>query len=290
MKKGSLFIIFSLILSCFILFSGTRHHGRKNHWKEHIREVGGEKETVFYFVQNSVRKADLEKGIMEGKVEGRWRKFKSISLPEEFLDWSFSKRIETIEGIKTMKMPGLAGPHNAIVASHGMVRKDSMYSINNAVKGVGFLPKKDKLKDVIKHLTETCAGPMEEKLEYLISMYKDGKELFDIDKQVSLELYSAPDFETHSFLNAMTDPGVAIVFLDIPSYELRCITYMIHPDNPNLTDYEKDIVQYINLIHSYFHGEFPKDYIAVVYYVVEVFNNTPGKRDGLGQKVMPKIP
>ena len=189
-----------------------------------------------------------------------------------------------------MEMPELAGPHNAIVASHGVTRKDSMYSINNAVKGVGFLPKKEKIKEINKHLRKTKDNPMEEKLEYLLSMYKQGKELFDLDKQVSLELYSRPEFETHSFLNCMEDPGVALVFLDIPSYELRCIAYLLHPDNPNLTEYEKDIVEYINLIHSYFHGKFPQDYIAVVYMVVEVFNNTPGKPDGLGQKVKPKLP
>ncbi len=289
MKKGNLLTVIVIFFISVFLFSGIEHHGKKNYWKEFSTEKDGKKEIASYFIQDSVRKVNAVEGTMEAKVEGKWKKFKTVPLPDGFLEWSFNKRIETIEGIKKMDMPELAGPHNAIVASHGLVRKDSMYSINNAVKGVGFLPKKEKIKETIKHLQDTKNSPMEEKLEYLISMYKQGAELFDIDKQVSLELYSVPQFETHSFLNCMEDPGVALVFLDIPSYELRCIAYMIHPDNPNLTDYEKDVVEYINLIHSYFHGEFPQMYIAVVYYVVEVFNNTPGKKDGLGQKVVPKL-
>ena len=68
------------------------------------------------------------------------------------------------------------------------------------------------------------------------------------------------------------------------------LQYSANPDNPNLTDYEKDVVQYINQIHSYFHGKFPQDYIAVIYFVVEVFDNSPGRKNAMGQKIKPKLP
>ena len=55
----------------------------------------------------------------------------------------------------------------------------------------------------------------------------------------------------------------------------------------NLTDYEKDVVEYINLIHSYFHGEFSKDFIAVIYNVIEVYNSSPGRKEGMGKKMVP---
>ncbi len=291
MKRRKLLVcLLSLLIFTVVVFSGEEHHGTKNYWKEYKKTVDGKEVSVKYFQHKTVKKIDFENKTLNAKVERKWRKFNVIDLPDGFLNWSFNKRIATIEGIKKMEMPGLAGPHNAIVASHGMRRKDSLYSINNAVKGVGFIPKKEKIKGIIEHLRKTLDSPMEEKLDYLISMYKGGKDLYDVDKQVSLELYTVPQFETHSFLNCMEDPGVSLVFLDIPSYEVRAITYFLDPNNPNLTDYENDIVQYINLIHSYFHGKFPKDYTAVVYFVVEVFNNTPGKKDGLGQKVKPIIP
>jgi hypothetical protein len=86
----------------------------------------------------------------------------------------------------------------------------------------------------------------------------------------------------------MTDPGVSIVFLDFPSYELRCITQLIHPKDPKLTKYEKNVVEYINRIHDYFHGESPRQSIGVIYHVIEVFDNTPGK--ARGQRIIPSMP
>jgi len=122
----------------------------------------------------------------------------------------------------------------------------------------------------------------------LESLYNNGKEIYDRTKQVSLELYSTPNFETHSFLNQMTDPGVSIVFLDFPSYELRCITQLLHPKDPKLTKYEKNVVEYINRIHDYFHGASPRKSIGVIYHVIEVFDNTPGR--ARGKRVVPSMP
>ena len=115
-------------------------------------------------------------------------------------------------------------------------------------------------------------------------MYNEGDKLFDRTKQISLELYATPEFETGTFLNQMANPAVAIVFLDMKSFELKAIAQMLHPDDPKLSDYEKQVVEYANLIHSYFHGEFDRMFIAVVYHVIEIYDNSPGK-GGKGARI-----
>ncbi len=245
-----------------------------------------------WFRQNNIDLKKIDSGVIRAKVEGNWREFKIVNLPEGFLKWNFSRRIGQLQKIRELLkdpqagMPEIAGPHNGIVASHGLKRQDAEFSINNAVKGMGWLPRKEKLPDLINLLQQTKNDSTERKIALLESLYEKGTEIFDLTKQTSLELYSNPGFETHTFLNQMTDPGVAIVFLDLPkSYELRCIVQMLHPDDPNLTDYEKQIVEYVNLVHDYFHGESPQRSIAVIYHVIQVFDNSPGK--WRGQRVAP---
>ncbi|MBL7136118.1 MAG: hypothetical protein ISS81_05950 [Candidatus Marinimicrobia bacterium] len=238
------------------------------------------------FQQKIVDMSKYSEGIIKAKVEGKWKEFKIEELPDKFIEWNIKRRFETIEKIKKMQPPSLDGPHNAMVASHGRKRSDSQFSINNAVKGTGFIPKEENLKAIIKQLNSTIDNPFEKKIAILESFYENGDSIFDRTKLVSLELYSTPKFETQTFLNQMTDPGVALVFLDIPTFKIKSIAQLLHPDDPELTDYEKDVVEYINLIHSYFHGEFPKMFIAVLYHIVEVYDSSPG-RGGKGIKIVP---
>jgi hypothetical protein len=267
-------LILPLVLSCKMAKTKTQEH---KFWQK-----GG------YFVQTNIDLKNYDKGIIRAKVENSWQDFKVQQLPDAFLDWDFQRRLETVEQIKKGEMPELAGAHNGMVASHGLKRKDAYYSINNAVKGMGFLPKQEKLEQTLNLLKSTFDSSDTKKFAILESLYKNGKETFDLTKQVSLELYSTPDFETHTFLNEMTDPGVAIVFLDFPSYELRAITQLIHPANPNLTAYERNVVDYINTIHDYFHSRSPRPSIGVIYHVIEVFDNSPGQAKGV--RIVPPLP
>lgn len=238
------------------------------------------------FQQKTVDISKYSEGIIKAKVEGKWQEYKIEELPDKFMEWNIKRRFETIEKIKKMQPPSLDGPHNAMVASHGRKRSDSQFSINNAVKGTGFIPKKENIKAIIKQLNSTIDNPFEKKIAILESFYENGDSIFDRTKLVSLELYSTPKFETQTFLNQMTDPGVALVFLDIPTFKIKSIAQLLHPDDPELTDYEKDVVEYINLIHSYFHGEFPRMFIAVLYHIVEVYDSSPG-RGGKGIRIVP---
>ena len=240
-----------------------------------------------HFVQKTVDASRLDENIIRAKVEGEWQEFTLTDFPEIFITWNFKRRIETIEGIAAGNMPSLDGPHNGIVATYGYKREDSKFKVNNAIKGCGFLPRKDKIKEIIQLLKDTNEEHFMKKLDILIGLYAGADSIFDMNKQVSLELYAVPERGTQTFLNQMTDPTSVIVFMDIPTFKLKTIAYLLHPQNPYLTDYEKDVVEYINMVHSYFHGEFSKDFIAVVYNVIEVYNSSPGNKNSRGTLIVP---
>jgi len=274
-------LTFAVIMAQMTKETKNLEHAQVNYW---LKTADGKD----YFHQANIDLKNYEKGIIKAKVDGKWQEFTIRELPEKFMEWSIKRRLETIARIRKNEMPELAGAHNGMVASHGLRRLDSRFTINNAVKGMGFLPKPEKLEAILNLLTATFNDSIDKKIAILESLYHNGKEIFDRTKQVSLELYSTPEFETHTFLNQMTDPGVSIVFLDFPSYELRCITQLLHPNDPRLSEYEQNVVKYINKMHDYFHGESPRQSIGVIYHIIEVFDNTPGK--ARGKRVVPTMP
>ncbi len=240
-----------------------------------------------YFQQDCVITPQPGDEVIKAKIDGKWNEYQLVEFPEKFMEWDIGKRIETLDRFMNMQPPELAGPHNGIVATYGYKRDDTQFKLNNAVKGMGFLPKAEKLPEMIKIMEDTKDSSFVKKLETLRFFYTHVDSLFDLDRQVSLELYSVPEFETQSFLNQMTYPVSTIVFLDIPSYKLKTITRLLHPDDPDLTDYEKLVVRYINDVHSYFHGQFPRDYPAAIYFVTEIFDNSPGRSDAMGRRIVP---
>ncbi|HTY08879.1 MAG TPA: hypothetical protein VMF29_06920 [Candidatus Edwardsbacteria bacterium] len=241
-----------------------------------------------YCRQDDIDLAKIGQGTVRAKVDGKWQTFTLRQLPDKFLDWNFRERLRTIETLKKGGMPNFAGPHSGMVASHGFRRDDGQFTINNAVKGMGFLPTKEHLAGLLAELEASKDSSEEYKFGWLTKLYTERKDWLDPTKQVSLELYATPEFATHTFLNQMTDPGVSIVFLDMMSFELRAITQLLHPDDPKLTEYDKQVVAYVNGIHDYFHGASPRPSIVAVYHVVEVFDNTPGR--GRGKRVVPPLP
>ncbi len=253
------------------LFGGELEHGKINFWKGNT------------FTQSNVDMGKYGEGIIKAKINGKWGEYVIRELPQEFIDWNIGSRLKGLEKMKKGEMPSLAGPHSASIASYGGGRLDTRFTINNAVKGLGFVPKKDKIAGIIARLEETKKETMSEKLERLEGLYKE-ENLLDRTKQVSLELYTQKDFETHTFLNIMANPSISAVFLDMPSYEIRAITRLIHPVDESASRVERDIAHYINLVHDYFHGESPRKSIAMIFHVIEVFDNSPRKR---GIRVIP---
>lgn len=121
---------------------------------------------------------------------------------------------------------------------------------------------------------------MEEKVQFLKDLYSD-RSNFDTTKLVSLELYSTPTFETHTFINLMHNPVTSLVFLDSKSYEVRGVGQLVDHSGGESLDYASQIVEYTNIAHSYFHGEFPRMFPGILVHVLETFDNTPGTGRGV---------
>ncbi len=237
-----------------------------------------------FFRQKTVDTTNVQNGVIKARIDGKWQEYRIISLPKKFVDWNMKSRLKTLKEIEKGKMPEWAGPHSGSVASYGVGRQDSRFTLNNAVKGIGFVPHPEFIKDRIRNMEETIKSSMLEKLIFLQSIYQE-RDKIDFTKQVSLELYTTPNFKTHSFLNLMENPLATIVFLDIPSFELRTICKIVHPKDKNVAEFEMDIVKYTNLVHSYFHGKFTRAFPALIFYVIEVFDNTPGEMEGMGKRI-----
>ena len=257
-----------------LAFAGKWEKGKANLW------------TGKTFKQTNVDMGKYKNGIIRAKVNGSWADYKIQKLSNAFIEYNLKSRREGLDNIKAGRMPNIGGPHAGAVATYGGTRLDSQVTINNAVKGIGLAPKAERIEAAMKTLKDTVEKPMPEKLDILKSFYED-PDFVDWTKQTSLELYTQPDFETHTFLNLMENPISSVVFLDVPSYEIRAITRLIHPEDKSASSEEKNLLEYVNLIHSYFHGEFKIKFTLMVFHVIELFDNSPGKMKGI--RVVPGL-
>ena len=239
-----------------------------------------------FFVQENVDTASLEKSIIRSKVDGIWRDFVVVSMPMRYIRWSLGHRIARLENLAQSLIDHreLAGPHNACVATYGGSGRDSAVSLNTAFKGMGFVPRKERIGATIQEIeTEKeriesrengdFMAIMAEKTNVLRKLYGD-VDLFDSKKQISMELFTTPHYMTHTFLNMMANPIASFSFLAYPTFELRAIPQLLHHRNPALTEYERQMVAYVNLIHSFIHGQ-EETHIACVYHIIEVYDDTP---------------
>lgn len=275
------FLYSSASAAACTLFGRLSHGAEKLQERFRIRQSRFWKGDVFH--QDNVDASRIEEGTIRARIEGKWQSFTLRTFDEAFMEWNIKDRLANLEEMREGRMPDWSGAHNAAVATYGRNRGDSRFHLNNAIKGTGLCPKHERLEELITRLSETRDKPHQEKFTVLESMYKD-TDLWDRRMLVSLELYSKPDFETHTFLNQMENPVSTIVFLDIPSYELRTIARLCHPEDPELLEPEKRIVTYINTIHTYMHSHFKDSVPAVVYHVIEEFDNSPAGRGGQGKK------
>lgn len=248
-----------------------------------------------YCRQQTVIPPTIGAEIIKAKVDGKWQFYPLVHFPAAYWEWNLQRRKEYLEifsemlekGREATRSPQLSGPHNGMVATYGAARQDSRFKLNNAVKGMGFLPKAEKMTELIKLLESSMEHSLPEKLILLDNLYSHAQDNFASDRLVSLELYSEPGYTTQTFLNQMLNPACVTVFLDIPTYKIKQIARLIHPDDPALSDYEKQACHYVNLMHSFFHGSFPRDYMAVIYYNTEIYDSSPGRKDARGTKVSP---
>ena len=106
-----------------------------------------------YFIQDTVDTSDLPERIL-ARIGGAWHVYPVRELPQEFLDWNLSSRVSMLEDMASGQMAmSYDGPHNAAVATFSRFgRGDSDFVINNAYKGMGMVPKPDRIDEIIDRL------------------------------------------------------------------------------------------------------------------------------------------
>lgn len=252
--------------------------GKDGFWKTGLQGV--------YFQQKTVITPEPGAKKIKAFVNGKWQEFPITPTTKEFMQWNTGKRIEQLKALIAGGGRDLGGPHCGIVATVGLRRPDDLFSLNNAVKGVGLMPKPEKIKEILALLEETSNDPMQDKLATLIKIYSDLNNV-DPTLQTSMELYPKKGLmQTKTFLNQMVNPVSSMCYMDVPTYQVKTIARLLHPADPNLTEHEKLMVKYVNTIYGYFHrpGE---DRVVTIYYITELFDSSPGNPDAKGLKVSP---
>ena len=229
-----------------------------------------------YCVHENVDASQFDSGIVRARLGGEWQSFYGRRLTQEFVDWNFAARMQYLTG--GMGPMCLDGPHSGCLATCGANRGDSVFSLNAAYKGFGFYPVESRFDEFQQILHDNWTASSSTKIGILRGFYED-QTMWDFRVLSSLELYTTPTFETHSFLNQMANPMATICWLAIPgSYEVRAIPRLLHPLDPDLADVDRKRIMWVNSMHDFYHGgDYPDPpwYIACVYYVVEVFDNSP---------------
>jgi hypothetical protein len=243
-------------------------------------ETGRSRETYWrpegHFIQDTVDLSNADQDIIRARIDGEWREFYNRPLSQDFIDWNLQARIDLLSG----GMMCLDGPHSGCLATYGANRGDSVFSLNAAFKGFGFYPKEPYFDDALARVIDNWDASLMTKAGILRDFYED-QEMWDFRLLSSLELYTTQDFETHSFLNQMANPVATINWLAIPgSFEVRAIARLIHPQDPTVDDLDAKRMLWVNAMHDFYHGGDTPDpeslpYIACIYYVVEVFDNSP---------------
>jgi len=222
----------------------------------------------------------VDQGIIRARVEGEWQTFVIREMDEAFYNFNIAMRVRMLDvmsGKKNLDMYNDA--HNAAVGSYGSNRGDSRFTVNVAFKGMGWVPRPERLEERAKLYFDNYKANMMTKMQLLMAGYND-ETLWDRRLLGSLELYTIQDYETHTFLNQMVNPVSTICFLGDESYEMRAIARLVHPEDPALSEPEKAQVKWINYAHDFFHGgpnpnTLTVHNIGVAYYIVEEFDNSP---------------
>ena len=89
-----------------------------------------------YVDHKAVNTRRLADGVIRARVDGQWRDFQVVQLPDAFVHWSFQMRIERLKKLAQygFSTEDLDGPHNACVATYGGWKRDSSVSLNTAYK------------------------------------------------------------------------------------------------------------------------------------------------------------
>lgn len=238
--------------------------------------------------------------------------------------WYYDQLIAFFDENAPFNIPN-GGHHHPMLSTYGRKwfnRGDSQFHLNTTPKGFTIIPKVDKIQYIVDQINAIYEDPDAvlpvDLFKLRQQLYQD-KTLWDKTRFATLELYTGrpvdendpgnPDGiygfdETHTFQNIMENPMSTLTYMslwatdgtqtyfegkfdEIPTFEFRGFSWLISYYNPNLTDYEKAIADYINLAHCGYHGG-SCELSTNIFVITEEFNNSPGYDPyARGKRVVP---
>ncbi len=198
-------------------------------------------------------------------------------LPEEFIGWQVSTRLEGIrsflEGSPRMNAFGAHLPVMSTVDA-----TTGTFPVNSAGKGVGLVVRKELLEEytlkfegLIKEgLKNGWHRTMGKRLEALLEYYS-GASKFDRTLLSSLELYAK-----RTYSNVLVDPRATLLYVGIgeggtKSYAVHCVAELVPPGDL--------FYRFAAAIHDLFHVPAKQQYpFAYRLWVSEVYDKAPGRR------------
>ena len=265
--------------------------------------------------------------IVTARVDKKMRTYKIREFNEEFHDWWIDERIwycdqliAFIEGKTTQFNIPNGGHHHPMLSTYGRKlsrRGDSDFHLNTAVKGFTLIPKEENMRYICNEIKKAYRSgniPIDI-LKLKQQLYRE-KDLWDKTRFATLELYSGrplnaddPEgaygfIETHTFQNLVVNPMATLNYMSIfntdgtqsyfeglpnltPNFEFRGFCWLISRYNPNNTEYEKAVADYVNDEYTRWHGG-TGDISTNLFLISEQFNNTPYYGPGRGKRVVPE--
>ncbi len=84
----------------------------------------------------------------------------------------------------------------------------------------------------------------------------------------------------------LANPVASASFLAFPAFEIRAVPQLLHPDNPNLSQYEALAVDWTNSVHDLAHAAGRSSrHITCIYHVVELYDDSPSAA-GRGKRLL----
>lgn len=205
-------------------------------------------------------------------------------LPEKFLRWAYGKRANLVKkqvnGENIDRRDIFLGftTHTPVVITYGRA------GLNGSVKGVGFIPKKEYIEQVLEEYMAHISTADEPdyshrglKILYNLIWSDNAKEKIDFSILGTLELA-----KLHTWTNLQDTQTATLLFYEPPatSFEVRC-SAEIHTDGI----YHK----YLNAQHDMYHHPNPESWAnrpAYIFRINEIYDNSVGK-GGFGTLIFP---
>ena len=201
-------------------------------------------------------------------------------LGPDLIDWFIQGRKAGYESLAQGKGPGsLFSRHLPVIATSG---DEDFFPTRLANKGVGFLPRGDRIEEQVKRYEALLARTVEQPAgESLRQRLEATAELFQgagsMDPRVlgSLEIFAGGTYE-----NLLKRPFASLLFTDpghrYKSFQLDCAVQIIDPPDPRF--------KFLQLARSIFerdpfHVTQPGFHCAYLFWILNIHDKTPYSMD-----------